>query len=156
VILWIYQTVIFEPPPNDDIPAYRTNRLYVCIQATTPGILPTNSSYWVDGGNNLATWINNSLELTYWEDNLNTLATWTYGTPPGTTFDGGSMQFAAPVDMYSNNNTTEYDKYLLFPKSNIIQPLPQVNQLFWINNYSEILTWFNNSDQQLIWITESV
>jgi hypothetical protein len=117
----IYQTVIFEPPPNDDIPAYRTNRLYVCIQATTPGILPTNSSYWVDGGNNLATWINNSLELTYWEDNLNTLATWTYGTPPGTTFDGGSMQFAAPVDMYSNNNTTEYDKYLLFPKIDILE-----------------------------------
>jgi len=103
----------------------------------------------------LATWINNYLELTTWEDNLNTLATWTYGTPPGTIFDGGSLQFIAPVDMYSNNNTTEYDKYLLFPKSNIIQPLPQVNQLFWINNYSELLTWINNSDQQLIWITES-
>jgi hypothetical protein len=109
-----------------------------------------------DQSNALAEWINNYLVITTWEDNLNTLATWTYGTPPGTTFDGGSLQFTAPVDMYSNNNTTEYDKYLLFPKSNIIQPLPQVNQLFWINNYSEILTWFNNSDQQLIWITESV
>jgi hypothetical protein len=69
----------------------------------------------------LATWINNYLELTTWEDNLNTLATWTYGTPPGTTFDGGSLQFTAPVDMYSNNNTTEYDKYLLFPKINILE-----------------------------------
>jgi hypothetical protein len=117
----IYQTVIFEPSPNDDIPAYRTNRLYVCTQATTPGILPTNSSYWAEGGNNLATWINNYLELTYWEDNLDTLATWTYATPPGTTFDGGSLQFTAPVDMYSNNNTTEYDKYLLFPKINILE-----------------------------------
>ena len=117
----IYQTVIFEPSPNDDIPAYRTNRLYVCTQATAPGILPTNSSYWTEGGNNLATWINNNLELTYWEDNLDTLATWTYATPPGTTFDGGSLQFTAPVDMYSNNNTTEYDKYLLFPKINILE-----------------------------------
>jgi len=117
----IYQTVIFEPAPNDDIPAYRTNRLYVCTQATTPGIPPTNSSYWTEGGNNLATWINNSLQLTYWEDNLDTLATWTYATPPGTTFDGGSLQFTAPVDMYSNNNTTEYDKYLLFPKINILE-----------------------------------
>jgi hypothetical protein len=69
----------------------------------------------------LAEWINNYLVLTYWEDNLDTLATWTYGTPPGTTFDGGSLQFTAPVDMYSNNNTTEYDKYLLFPKIDILE-----------------------------------
>jgi hypothetical protein len=74
----------------------------------------------------LATWINNYLELTHWEDNLNTLATWTYGTPPGTTFDGGSMQFTAPVDMYSSDNstttnTTIYDKYLVFPKINILE-----------------------------------
>jgi len=122
----IYQTVIFEDPPNADVPAYRANRLYVCIQATTPGILPTNSSYWVEGGSNLAPWINNNLQLTYWEDNFDTLATWTYGTPPGTTFDGGSMQFAAPVDMYSGDNstttnTTEYDKYLVFPKINILE-----------------------------------
>jgi len=68
----------------------------------------------------LASWINNSNIITTWEDNLFSLATWTYGTPPGTTFDGGSMQFIAPVDMYSNNNTTEYDKYLVFPKRNIL------------------------------------
>jgi len=30
------------------------------------------------------------------------------------------MQFTAPVDMYSSNNTTEYDKYLVFPKRNIL------------------------------------
>ena len=158
----IYQVVIFEPAPNDDIPAYRTNRLYVCTQATTPGILPTNSSYWTEGGNNLASWINDYLELTTWEDNLETLATWTYGTPPGTTFDGGSLQFTAPVDMYSNDNstttnTTEYDKYLLFPKVNIIGPTPQINynEIFWINSYNELLTWINDSDQPLTWITEN-
>jgi hypothetical protein len=117
----IYQVVIFEPAPNDDIPAYRTNRLYVCTQATIPGIPPTNSSYWSDTGNNLASWINDADVITTWEDNFNTLATWTYATPPGTTFDGGSLQFTAPVDMYSNNNTTEYDKYLLFPKINILE-----------------------------------
>ena len=86
---------------------------------------PTLTTF--DLSNELATWINNYLVLTTWEDNLNTLATWTYGTPPGTIFDGGSMQFTAPVDMYSNDNTTEYNKYLLFPKSNIITDLPQVN-----------------------------
>jgi len=48
-------------------------------------------------------------------------ATWdleTVGEDP-TVFDGGSMQFIAPVDMYSN--TQAYDKYLVFPKRNILQ-----------------------------------
>jgi hypothetical protein len=36
-----------------------------------------------------------------------------------TLFDGGSMQFIAPVDMYSN--TTAYDKYLVFPKRDILE-----------------------------------
>jgi hypothetical protein len=117
----IDQVVIFEPAPNNDVPAYRTNRLYICIQATAPGIPPTNNSYWSEGGTNLASWINNLSIIATWEDNLETLATWTYATPPGTTVDGGSLQFTAPVDMYSNNNTTEYDKYLLFPKINILE-----------------------------------
>jgi hypothetical protein len=69
----------------------------------------------------LATWINNYDVITTWEDNYQTLATWTYGTPPGTTFDGGSMQFTDPVDMYSATNTTEYDKYLVFPRRNILE-----------------------------------
>jgi len=77
---------------------------------------PTLTTF--DMSHALAEWINNYDVLTTWEDNLLTLATWTYGTPPGTTFDGGSMQFTAPVDMYSN--TTEYDKYLVFPKRNIL------------------------------------
>ena len=85
---------------------------------------PTLTTF--DMSHALATWINNYLALTTWEDNLNTLATWTYGTPPGTTFDGGSMQFTAPVDMYSSDNstttnTTIYDKYLVFPKINILE-----------------------------------
>ena len=69
----------------------------------------------------LAEWINNGGTITTWEDNLQTLATWTYGAPPGTTFDGNSLLFTAPVDMYSNTNTTEYDKYLVFPKRNILK-----------------------------------
>jgi len=39
------------------------------------------------------------------------------GTP--TVFDGNSLQFIAPVDMYSS--TQIYDKYLVFPKRNILQ-----------------------------------
>lgn len=48
-------------------------------------------------------------------------ATWdlivTGGDP--TTFDHNSLQFIAPVDMYGN--TQIYDKYLVFPKRNILQ-----------------------------------
>ena len=79
---------------------------------------PTLTTF--DMSHALAEWINNYDVITTWEDDYFTLATWTYGTPPGTTFDGGSMQFTAPVDMYSSNNTTEYDKYLVFPKRNIL------------------------------------
>ena len=47
-------------------------------------------------------------------------ATWDFevvGEDP-TTFDGNSLQFTAPVDMYSN--TTDYDKYLVFPHRTIL------------------------------------
>jgi hypothetical protein len=121
----IYQQVVFTPAP-DNQPAYRISKSYRCIQATTPGILPTNTAYWESNNTSgLATWINDNDVITTWEDDLQTLATWTYSTPPGTTFDGGSMQFTAPVDMYSGDNststnTTDFDKYLLFPKQNIL------------------------------------
>jgi hypothetical protein len=84
-------------------------------------------------------------------------AIWNFETVPGvaTVFDGNSLQFTAPVDMYSNNNTTEYDKYLLFPKRTITQNIPQVNQIIWVDDYSELLTWFNNADQELIFIGTS-
>jgi hypothetical protein len=47
-------------------------------------------------------------------------ATWdieVVGEDP-TVFDGNSLLFTAPVDMYSN--TQEYDKYLVFPRRNIL------------------------------------
>jgi hypothetical protein len=109
---------------------------------------PTLTTF--DFSRELATWINNAGVLTTWEDDFNTLATWTYGTPPGTTFDGGSLQFTAPVDMYSADNTTEYDKYFLFPKRTITQGIPQVNQIVWVNSYSEVLSWVSDTDQPLI------
>jgi hypothetical protein len=75
--------------------------------------------------NTLATWENDANVITTWEDNYHTLATWTYATPGannlGTTFDNNSLLFTAPVDMYSPPATTEYDKYLVFPKRNILE-----------------------------------
>jgi len=48
-------------------------------------------------------------------------ATWDIQISNGqvTIFDGNSVQFIAPVDMYSN--TQEYDKYVVFPKRNILE-----------------------------------
>lgn len=84
---------------------------------------PTITTF--DQSRELATWINNDDVITTWEDNLNTPASWTYGTPGpnglGTIFDGNSLQFVDPVDMYSTDNTTIYDKYLVFPKRNILE-----------------------------------
>ena len=40
------------------------------------------------------------------------------GSGNKTTFDANSMRFTAPVDMYSN--TDIYDKYLVFPRRNIL------------------------------------
>jgi hypothetical protein len=121
---------------------------------------PTLTTF--DQSRQRATWINNENVICTWADNLDTLATWTYGTPgannEGTIFDGGSMQFTAPVDMYSGDNstttnTTEYDKYLLFPKVNIIDPVVVFdrNQIYWTNDYNQFLNWVNNADQSFIW-----
>jgi hypothetical protein len=55
-------------------------------------------------------WINNAGQTVIWTNDYN-------GQP--TIFDENSLQFIAPVDMYSN--TTEYDKYLMFPKRNILE-----------------------------------
>jgi hypothetical protein len=50
-------------------------------------------------------------------------ATWDIVTVAGetTTFDGSSVRFIAPVDMYTD--TQEYNRYLLFPKQNILSPV---------------------------------
>jgi hypothetical protein len=79
------------------------------------------------------------------------LTTFDVNTDPalGTIFDENSLLFTAPVDMYSDNNTTEYNKYLLFPKRTITQSIPQVNQIIWVNDYSEVLTWVDNTDHSL-------
>jgi hypothetical protein len=132
----------------------RINKLYVCLAATTPGTLPTNTTYWSSNGRDVARWINDENIITTWADDNFTLANWTYATPPGTTFDGGSMQFAAPVDMYSS--TDVYDRYLLFPRRNILSPVNQVSAIDWVNNANQSLIWVNSSDYEFIWVSGNV
>ena len=69
-------------------------------------------------------WINDSRQLVVWTNDTNTITAWTNGTPTvfDTRFDGGSLTFNDPADI--NTNTDAYNKYLLFPKSNIITTIP--------------------------------
>ena len=66
-------------------------------------------------------WQNSLAQTVEWinDDELGT--TWVSGGEEGqpTIFDQNSLQFTAPVDMYSN--TQEYDKYLVFSKRNILE-----------------------------------
>lgn len=59
-------------------------------------------------------WINNSSQTITWTNSWN-------GQP--TIFDGGSLQFTDPVDMYAATRTQAqiYDKYLVFSKRNILE-----------------------------------
>lgn len=59
-------------------------------------------------------WVNNSGDIDIWVNDWN-------GQP--TIFDGNSMQFIDPVDMYVGTlpNAQIYDKYLVFPKRNILE-----------------------------------
>ena len=100
-----------------------------------------------------AEWINNlnPASILPWINDLGTTVAWSYGTPPGTTFDGGSLQFIAPVDMYSS--TTAYDQYLLFPRRNIIAPVgtDPLSFIIWTENNNPI-TWVNEeTGQTLVW-----
>ena len=74
------------------------------------GTVTSVTSPWVNDADDVVNWINDSAEILYWTNTWN---------GQQTTFDGNSLQFIAPVDMYSNTN--EYDKYLVFPKRNILE-----------------------------------
>jgi hypothetical protein len=66
-------------------------------------------SSWTNASNQTVQWINSSTSVVAWYSSE-------FSIP--TTFDGNSMMFIDPVDMYTN--TTEYDKYLVFPKRTIL------------------------------------
>jgi hypothetical protein len=158
----------------NDLVTYFSTR-FVCLIANTGEYpLPINtdpaSQYWsaipnptVEGGYTSlqpaattfdfgllqASWIN-SLDpaiILPWLDDGGGVVGWGYGTPPGTTFDGGSLQFIAPVDMYSS--TDEFDLYLAFPKRDIVTPVGSVplNFIPWTETVVEDLdtvTWIDD------------
>jgi len=100
------------------------------------------------------TWINslNPALILPWVNNSGAVVEWSYATPPGTTFDQGSLQFIDPVDMYSNSN--EYDRYLLFPRRNTIVPIGTypLNFIPWYDetNQNAPITWYDDINNQPI------
>ena len=65
-------------------------------------------------------WANDSRQLVVWTNDTSTITAWTDGTPTifDTQFDGGSLTFNDPADI--NTNTDAYNKYLMYPKQNIL------------------------------------
>jgi hypothetical protein len=59
-------------------------------------------------------WINNFGQQSAWTDGWN---------GEQTVFDANSLEFIEPVDMYVGtvDNPQQYDKYLVFPKRNILE-----------------------------------
>jgi hypothetical protein len=59
-------------------------------------------------------WVNNSGDPVAWSSTYN---------GQQTTFDGNSLKFIAPVDMYAGTlaDAQVYDKYLVFPRRNILE-----------------------------------
>lgn len=80
-------------------------------------------------------------------------ATWdieVVGEDP-TVFDGNSLKFIDPVDMYSNSQ--DYDRYLVFPYRTIIAPSSASSSIaIWTNSNSNIVGWTNNSGNDINWI----
>jgi hypothetical protein len=84
--------------------------------------IPTPPSYTTFDATTIlaAAWTNATNQTVQWQNSSFSVVSWystTFGDP-STTFDGNSMQFIAPVDMYSN--TDSYDKYLVFPYRTIL------------------------------------
>jgi hypothetical protein len=82
---------------------------YILDNQLTANWVPNEDS--TDGGN----WNPSPPLTTTFNANQTTNPT---GSGNATTFDGNSLRFTSPVDIYGK--TDKYDKYLVFPKTNIL------------------------------------
>jgi len=61
------------------------------------------------------------------------------------------MQFVDPVDMY--DPTDRYDKYLVFPRTNILSEVaPVLNIHYWTNDNGTVVLWQNNLGEDVQWV----
>jgi hypothetical protein len=98
---------------------------------------------WVDDGGGVVAWSYGTVDPVVLGDQTTDSGTPNTTGLSGTTFDGGSLQFIAPVDMYTNTN--EFNRYLAFPRRDIITPVGTLPLSFipWTEDDS-IVTWIDD------------
>lgn len=87
-----------------------TGATWTVIPVPGMGVSVPASTQWLNNNNTGVSWINNSGLPTVFTPGGNIIF--------GTTFDGGSITFNSPADVYTD--TDAYNKYLMFPKRNIL------------------------------------
>ena len=100
-------------------------------------------------------WLNFLSQNIQWLNNVPNAINWfTFEFTTPTTFDHDSLQFIDPVDMYTN--TQEYDKYLVFPYRNIINPenFGPPNVVGWSNDFGSLVAWPNDAGDTVSWIND--
>jgi hypothetical protein len=100
-------------------------------------------------------WLNFLSQNIQWLNNVPNVINWvTFEFTTPTTFDHNSLQFIDPVDMYTN--TQEYDKYLVFPYRNIINPenFGPPNRVGWTNDFGSLVAWPNDAGDTVSWIND--
>lgn len=98
-----------------------------------------------------------SPEYDQWEPQPPAETTFDLSPGPQTIFDGGSLRFITPVDIYLDSNTQDYDKYLVFPRRNIISPVNPIipaEPVTWTNNSSATVEWVNDDTDAVEWIND--
>ena len=98
-----------------------------------------------------------SPEYDQWEPQPPAETTFDLSPGPQTIFDGGSLRFITPVDIYLDSNTQDYDKYLVFPRRNIISPVNPIipaEPVAWTNNSSATVEWVNDDTDAVEWIND--
>ena len=74
-----------------------------------------------------------------------------------TVFDGGSLIFINTTVM--NTATTDHDKYLVFPRRDIISVVPPFvysSTVYWTNEFGDFIAWVNDSDETINWKNNTV
>jgi hypothetical protein len=82
------------------------------------------------------------------------------GPDQETTFDGDGTVFITPEDSYGL--TDVYNKYLLYPKINILggsppapAPVPQPPAIVpWVNDVDAVVDWVNSVPETVNWVNE--
>jgi hypothetical protein len=98
-----------------------------------------------------------SPEYDQWEPQPPAETTFDRSPGPQTIFDGGSLRFITPVDIYLDSNTQDYDKYLVFPRRNIISPVTPIipsQPVTWTNNSVQPVEWVNNDTDPVEWLND--